>query len=353
MLPTMDSLTQIALGACVAAVCVPAGHRRKALLAGAMLGTVPDLDTLPLLLVDDPVARMVWHRGFSHSLLVLPLLAGLLWWWLRSRWQPVREAPRHWFWAIQLALVTHPLLDAFTIYGTQLLWPLPVPPIMWSSLFIIDPGYSIWLLLAVVAAAMLGPRPAARTWLVAGLSLSSVYLAWSLVAKTLVEHQVERSLAGTGLADVPRFSVPMPLNTLLWRVVVMTPDGYLEGERSLVADHGPIRFRPHRTDPGLMAAAMETQAGQRLARFSRGFAKAEQVDGQLVISDLRMGRRPTYVFRFAIAEADPQTSGSWRAIPPRQLRTDWSAQRRLGPVWQRIWQAPDTAATLISEPTLP
>ncbi len=343
----MDSLTQIALGASVAAICVPAGHRRKALLAGALLGTLPDLDTLPLLLVEDPVARMVWHRGASHSLLVLPLLATLLWWWLRRSWQPVREAPRAWFVAIQLALLTHPLLDAFTVYGTQLLWPLPLQPVMWSSLFIIDPGYSIWLLAAVAAVAWLGPRPSARVWLVAGLTLSTSYLAWSLVAKTLVERQIERTLAGTGLADAPRFSVPTALNTVLWRIVVMTPDGYLEGEHSLIADAGPIRFREHALPADIQDDARRMLSTQRLAWFSRGFISAQAVDNRLVISDLRMGREPAYVFRFAVAERD---RGQWHVILPEQLRTDWSAQGRLAPLWQRIWHGEDDAAASAAAP---
>ena len=60
-----------------------------------------------------------------------------------------------------------------------------------------------------------------------------------------VDRAAQQSLAAMGLGDAPRFSVPMPFNTLLWRVVVMTPDGFLEGERSLVADRGPMRFRGH------------------------------------------------------------------------------------------------------------
>src|SRR5690606_41002175 len=125
----MDSITQILLGASVAAAAVPAGHRRAALAAGAALGTLPDLDSLPLLLLtDDPVALMTLHRGASHSLLVLPFVGWAIWWFFRRRGGRVAEAPRRWFWAIQLALVTHPLLDALTVYGTQLLWPLTVRP---------------------------------------------------------------------------------------------------------------------------------------------------------------------------------------------------------------------------------
>ena len=79
--------------------------------------------------------------------------------------------------------------------------------------------------------------------LVFGLALSSAYLGWSLIAKGMVEREAQRSLAALGLGDAPRFSVPMPFNTLLWRVVAMTPTGFVEGERSLWADRGPMEFR--------------------------------------------------------------------------------------------------------------
>src|SRR5690606_4102966 len=216
----MDSLTQIVLGGAIAAAVAPPEHRRAALLAGAALGTLPDLDSLPIaLFTDDPVALMTLHRGFSHSLFVLPLLGWLLWAWFRRRGGRVSASPRRWFWAIQLALLTHPLLDAFTVYGTQLLWPLPAPPVMWSSLFIIDPLYTVWLLAACIAAFFLRARVAAQRALVAGLVLGTAYLGWSLAAKAMVEREADRALAALGLADAPRLSVPMPFNTLLWRVV--------------------------------------------------------------------------------------------------------------------------------------
>ena len=343
----MDSLTQIVLGAAVAAAIAPPKHRRAALLAGAALGTLPDLDSLPImLLTDDPVARMTLHRGLSHSLLVLPLLGTAIWWLFRRFGNGrVAESPRRWFWAIQLVLVTHPLLDAFTVYGTQLLWPLDVPPTMWSSVFIIDPLYTVWLLVACVVAWFARERPLARHALVAGLALSSAYLGWSLLAKGLVERQAERSLAAMGLGDAPRFSVPMPFNTLLWRVVAMTPDGFVEGEHSLVADRGPIAFRGYRSDTGALAQVADLAAVRRLAWFNHGFMKAREREGRLELSDLRMGAEPDYTFVFAVARRE---GGQWREIPPQQLRLPWEARRRLGAMWRRIWQEPpaDAAASL-------
>ena len=337
----MDSLTQIVLGASVAAAVVPAAHRRAALLAGAALGTLPDLDGIPVaLMTDDPVLRMTLHRGLTHSLLVLPLVAAAIWWLFRRLGNGrVAASPTRWFWAIQLALVTHPLLDAFTVYGTQLLWPFAPPPAMWSSVFIIDPLYTVWLLIAVLVAAFAGPRLLGKRAIAVGLALSTAYLGWSLLAKAIVDREADRALVEMGLGDAPRFSVPMPANTVLWRVVAMTDDGYVEGFRSLVADRGPMRFTAYRSDVEALQASAHLPAVQRLAWFNRGFMGAEVIDGTLRLSDLRMGNEPDYFFRFDVAQ---RTDTGWASIPPaqapmaRDLGSTWNA------TWARIWQEPAT-----------
>jgi inner membrane protein len=339
----MDSITHLFVGGAIAAAIAPAGHRRAALLAGAALQTLPDLDVLPLFLSDDPIVRMTWHRGATHSVLVLPVVAWLLWTWFRRRGGRVAAAPRRWFWVFQAALLAHPLLDAFTVYGTQLLWPLPLPPVMWSSLFIIDPLVTLPLLLGCVVAWFARERPLAQRALVCGIALAGTYLAWSLVAKAMVEREAERSLALAGLQDAPRFSVPMPFNTLLWRVVAMTPQGFVEGEHSLVADRGPIRFRLHRFDVDALRQVRGFPSVARLLWFNHHFAKVEETGGRLVLSDLRMGAEPDYSFRFAVAERD---GAGWRAIRVAQLRWPWQARRRLGAMWHRIWNEPAGAGAI-------
>jgi inner membrane protein len=335
----MDSLSQIVLGGALAAAIVPPEHRRAALLAGAALGTLPDLDGIPLALIsDDPVVRMTWHRSLSHSLFVLPVLATLIWWlFKRFGGGRVAQASMRWFWAIQLALITHPILDAFTVYGTQLWWPIPVSPTMWSSVFIIDPLYTLWLLIACIIAWRARERAIAQRALVAGLVLSTAYLGWSLIAKAMVEREADRALAAIGLQDAPRFSVPMPFNTLLWRVVVMTPEGYLEGEHSLVADTRPIQFRSNHSDVAALNAVRDYPAVARLLWFNRGFMRAQERDGQLVLSDLRMGVEPAYIFNFAVAE---RTDASWKEIPPQQLQDPLNPGEQLATLWERIWQEP-------------
>lgn len=338
----MDSLSQIVLGGAIAAAIAPAAHRRAALLAGAALGTLPDLDSLPIaLLTDDPVALMTMHRSFSHSLFVLPWIGWLIWWLCRRRGGRVAQAPVRWFWAIQLALITHPLLDAFTVYGTQLWWPLRPHPTMWSSVFIIDPLYTIWLLLACLLAWWWRDRASAQRALLAGLVLSSAYLGWSLLAKAQVDRVAERSLAAMGLGDAHYFSVPMPFNTLLWRVVAMTPSGYAEAEYSVVSDRGAMTFRGYPSNVQALAEARAIPAVQRLRWFNRGFMRARvRDDGTLVLSDLRMGLEPDYTFSFEVAH---RRDGHWQAIPP--VQQPWRApvsggsglRILLAAMWQRIW----------------
>jgi len=342
----MDSITHLFLGGAIAAAIAPARHRRAALLAGAALNTLPDLDSLFIVLfTGDPVSLMTLHRGFSHSLFVLPLLGWLVWWLCKRRGGRVAESPLRWFWAIQLALLTHPLLDAFTVYGTQLLWPLHTPPVMWSSLFIIDPVYTVWMLAGCVVAWFARERVLAQRALLAGLALSTAYLGWSLLAKSMVDREADRALAAMGLADAPRFSVPMPLNTLLWRVVAMTPQGYVIGDRSLVADRGTMQFRGYGSNVQALAEARDIPAVRELAWFNHGFMRT-RVDGrELVVSDLRMGLEPDYNFSFAVARRE---GGEWRAILPRQLQAAYRApvargklKEALAALWHRIWHPPE------------
>lgn len=331
----MDSLTHLVAGAAIAAAIAPARHRRAALLAGAALHSLPDLDVLPLLLLsDDPVVRMTWHRAATHSLLVLPFIAWALWAGFRLRGGRVAQAPRRWLWVFMATLLAHPLLDAFTVYGTQLLWPLPLPPVMWSSVFIIDPALTLPLLLACAVAWFLRERIAAQRALACGLVLAGTYLGWSLLAKALVEREADVALAPLGLQRAPRFSVPTPFNALRWRVVAMTADGFVEGEHALLGDGTPIQFQRHRSDAVALEATRRFPAVARLLWFNHHFVKAEVIGDRLVLSDLRMGAEPDYTFRFEVAARDRD---GWRAIPPEDPQ--WRQTRRvLGLLWRRIWR---------------
>lgn len=327
----MDSLTQAVLGAGVAGICAPQGQRRKALLAGAALGTLPDLDVI--IRFDDAVKNFTYHRGFSHSLFVLLPFAALLWAGLRRWWAPAREAPGRWFAAIFLALLTHPLLDAHTAYGTQLFWPLTTPPIAWSTIFIIDPLFTLPLVVSVLLAASVPTKRWSTGTLAAGLAISATYMAWTWAAKNLVEQNAAAELANRGLSDAPVFSTPAPFNTALWRIVVMTDAGYLEGYDSLLVDERGIDFRFYASDFRALDSASHIWAVSRLRWFARDFVKAEVRDDVLILSDLRMGAEPKYAFRHIVAK---RGNPHWTAMPTQLLQTSFD-RGDVSALWHRIW----------------
>ena len=177
---------------------MPREHRRKALVVGAMLGTMPDLDVF----IDygDVVRNFTYHRGFSHSLFVLPGAALLIWLALKRWWAPVRGAPRQWLLGISLALITHPLLDAHTAYGTQLLWPLAVTPTSWSTLFIIDPLFTLPMLLPLLLVIGRDPSRPWRRWAPRiGLGLATAYAALSLGFQLVANQRFAAAIAAEGI----------------------------------------------------------------------------------------------------------------------------------------------------------
>ena len=143
----MDSLTQIALGSAVGVAVM--GRRTpvwKAALVGAVFGTLPDLDAL--IKHADPIRNMTFHRAESHGVFYLTLLSPVLAWLLLRLW-PHSGSYRRWLLAIWLILITHVLLDALTVYGTQLLQPFSDHPFSVGSIFIVDPFYTLPLLLGL------------------------------------------------------------------------------------------------------------------------------------------------------------------------------------------------------------
>src|SRR5690606_29152631 len=193
----MDSLTQIALGSAVAVAVM--GRRTavwKAALWGAVGGTLPDLDAF----IDhgNAILNMTRHRAESHSLFVLTLLAPLLA-WMVSRLHGEAALFKRWWLALWLVLITHPLLDTMTVYGTQLLQPFSDYPFAVGSIFIIDPVYTVPLIVGVVAALRLGSARGLM-WNKVGLMLSTVYLAWSVGAQQYATQMARASLQEEGVA---------------------------------------------------------------------------------------------------------------------------------------------------------
>jgi inner membrane protein len=327
----MDSLSQVALGAAVGVAVM--GRRVpvwQSALWGGICGTLPDLDAL----IDhgDPVRNMTFHRAESHALFYLTLAAPLIAILPALVYRHAGAGFRRWWLAVWLVLVTHPLLDAMTIYGTQLLLPFTDHPFGVGSIFIIDPLYTLPLLVGVAAALALRSARGFG-WNKVGLVLSTAYLAWSVVAQWHVERIVRDSLAVQGVAAERIFVGPAAFSTVLWRTLAMTPDGYHEGFYSLLDDKPQIRFDAFSRDRALYESLKHQWPVARMAWFSRGFFKMHERDGVAVITDLRMGQEPGYVFAFAVAQ---RMSPQFRPITPVAVGGRIDVERALDWYWPRL-----------------
>jgi len=331
----MDSVTQAVLGAGIQGAMLGRVQGRRALIYGAALATVPDLDVL--MSYPDPVSLMTYHRGFSHSVFVLTGLAVLLAWLIRKYWPQAPYSGRRLFLTIWLVLVTHPILDAFTVYGTQLFWPRTPTPESWSAVFIIDPIYTVPLLLGVLFAISFGLTRMARRLLVAALVFSTAYLGFGLAGRMAAEHRVRDAMQGQGIAVAELRAIPMPFNTLVWRVIAKTSDGhYYEAVSSLFDRDTPEWVRlPLNLEAGKALAGVPLH--ERLRWFTDDWLRYDIVGDALVVSDLRMGMAGHYTFRFKMAERAPD--GTWNAVTPSVWPTSRGGWNELKLVLGRVLHA--------------
>ncbi|OED37332.1 hypothetical protein AB833_23930 [Chromatiales bacterium (ex Bugula neritina AB1)] len=301
----MDSVTQIALGASVGELVLGRRIGNRALLLGAVVGSLPDLDVL--VPFGGAVEDFTYHRSFSHSLIVLTLFAPLLAALLNRLPFGHGATFRQWWLMTWLALVTHPLLDALTVYGTQLFWPLTDYPVSGSIVFIIDPVYTLLLLAGITLA--LRRNVGAHQWNTAFLCAASAYLVWAAVTKHRVEHRVRQSLQNQSISFDRLLLTPMPLTTLGWRFVAMNESGYLAGYYSLFDPPGhEIKSIQHPSNNQLLATLNDHWPVQRLQYFTHGFYSVDRVDNEIHITDLRMGLERAYIFAFTVADILPDGS---------------------------------------------
>lgn len=296
------------LGAAVAQLVAGREHGGRAALVGAACGTLPDLDVL--VHYADPVTAMTVHRSWSHSWFWLTLASPSL--WLLARMLPgLRGAGPRLFVAIWLALVTHPLLDCLTIYGTQALQPFSDYPISVGSMFIIDPVFSVPL--AVGLALAIRRRDRSRPILSGVLAFCCVYLASSVLIQARLERGALEALpAGTAAVK----ATPTPFNLLRWRLIRLSDDGHCDQFVYAWQRASSVGWRCYAQQRSLGAGLEAHAPYTRMRWFTHGWYALHREGSEVVLTDLRMGVEGFYIFRFVIGNAD---GAAVRAVPARQL----------------------------------
>ncbi|MEM6722439.1 MAG: metal-dependent hydrolase [Bacteroidota bacterium] len=405
----MDSLTQIVLGAAVGEAVLGKKVGNRAMIWGAVAGTIPDLDVLTNLWMPD-VYALAAHRGFSHSIVFAIITAPVFGWlvhrfyqrdldrnrfykgamigflsafllllwsiivvpllrdgktpafssvlillvvttWMLSRarryWTTSfsdlgkSASWRDWSWLFFWSVFTHPLLDCFTTYGTQIFLPFSDYRVSLSTISVADPIYTFPFLAFLIAATYLpkGTLQRARlNW--AGISMSSLYLIFTIWNKTQVNQMIRRSLEEQGLEYTRYMSTPSIFNNILWSGIAETEDGFYYGLYSIFDDRDQMKFIYVEKQHELLDKLGEDRKELDILRwFSNGYYTISDIDGKLFLNDMRFGvlgdpeneeQADDYVFRFQLTDM-----GDYLDVKEMRDRPDNPAEILSG-LWSRI-----------------
>lgn len=342
----MDSLTQAVLGASVGEAVLGRKAGNKAPLWGAIAGTLPDLDVLLNPFVDD-LEGLLLHRTFTHSVFVLTLLAPLLGWLVNKLYrnsQNIKTAGfKDWTWLFFWALVTHPLLDAFTNYGTMLFYPFSQYRVEWNTIFIIDPLYTLPLLIGSLSVLFLKRNTLLRKRIIVmALAMSWGYLTLTCINKYHVSQVIQSNMQEQQLKATKYMSAPAPFTNILWSIIIKTEAGFHVGYYSLLddTDHIMFKFIPQNDDlllPYTQKSEMAESKINRLITFTKGFFAIQPHENSVLFNDLRFGMRTgwfdltkDYIFSFIIKAEE---NGISVVQKPQNIQPTVEDLHRL---WERI-----------------
>lgn len=302
----MDSITQITLGAAVGELTLGKKVGNRAPLCGAIAGTIPDLDiTMNAFL--DVVDSVALHRGLSHSIVFAILFSPLLAFLISRIHRKLEPNYKDWLYLTFWCTITHPLLDCFTTYGTQLFYPFTTYPVAFNTISVIDPAYTAPFFLSIILVLFFKRTSSIRRKLLYfGLVISSLYLLFTVVNKLYVASIFSASLKRQGIQYSRIFTAPSFLNNILWRCVVEDENYYWEGYYSLFDRNKDIKFYFVEKNHDLLDTFRENTKIKKLLRFMNHLYSVENENSSLVINDMRYGRangwvdsRGDFIFSFS------------------------------------------------------
>ncbi len=396
----MDSLTQIILGAAVGEAALGKKVGNRAMIWGAIAGTIPDLDVIANAFMT-PLDALAFHRGISHGLFPNVLLAFILgfgvyklyqqpwhrWvaivFWgmlglgsigfiifkgeisaigfvlfliLSAAWSfllykryfrqnySTPEAPLSgWILLFVLALVTHPILDCFTSYGTQIWQPFSDTRVAFNNISVADPLYTLpFLVCLLIAATYNKTHDTRRFWNNAGLLLSSSYMVLTIVNKTRVNTIFENTLAMEGIRYERFMTTPTILNNVLWSGIAESDDAYIYGTYSFFDKEKKFTYHKLPKDYLYLEDTLNNDLTlKRLQWFSDGYFDLKKIDHNLYeYTDLRFGsitmddhKQENAVFKFRLKRDE---SGTFELLKERPQPEARDIKIVFKALWNRI-----------------
>ncbi|MFT7591408.1 MAG: inner membrane protein [bacterium] len=308
----MDSLTQIVLGAAVGEATLGKKAGNKAMLWGAIAGTIPDLDVIGRFFLDD-ITALEWHRGISHSLffsIVASLVLGML--LFRFHKNRKNEAnQKQWTWLFFMALVTHPLLDCHTTWGTQFFWPFDLR-IAYNNINVVDPIYTLPFLTFVLMALFKRRGSDKRIkYNNTGLIVSSFYMLITIGLKGASYQTFKHSLQEQNIEYSSILNRPTMFNAVLWTANVETKDSFLIGYYSFFDKDKHIPFIGHAKHQSRIDSIRDEPQIARLLKITKGWYVIRKKQDTLRLCDLRFGEFEEGSDEFVFTHNLVQKRGEW------------------------------------------
>jgi inner membrane protein len=343
----MDLFTQGILGAAASQAVFARRLPRSAWIIGCVAGMLADADVL-IHPASDPLGGLTFHRHFTHSLAFIPigaLLAALPFFLVPA----FRQRKTLVYLASLVAYATHALLDCCTSYGTMYLWPLSDMRIAWDLIAIIDPMYTVPLLIGVIITAR-SKRPLAVR---VALCLTTLYMGFGIVQRDRALEVQQELAAMRGQTLVRGRVIPVPLSMVLWRSVYLTDKGELvaDGVRVPYVGQATVRVgssiprltiedvRKAHPDDAAMLAGFE-----RFAWFADGYTGLHELE-PMVVGDMRYCAEPqTFdsLWGFTLDAVEDNGGGP----PMRMVRFEVLGKERFTRIWSAMWGTDEAYQTL-------
>lgn len=305
----MDSLTHIALGACMGEAFAGKKLGKKAMLWGALAQSIPDIDFIASFWMDTP-SSLLAHRGFTHSFLFCIIITPLFAFLAEYSHRPHNISLKQWMLFFGSVIFTHIFLDAFNNYGVGWLEPFSHKRFSFNMIYVVDPLFSIWCGLACLAFIYFRKNTIYRKkiWKL-GLGFTTIYLLICFGIKIKIDADVKQSLEQQNINYTQYFTTPAPFQNSLWYVVAGDDKGFYVGYKSIFDTQKKIEFTYFPRDNYLLKTTENKEKLYKLKRFSQNFYTVEKWNDTLVFNDLRFGQmkgwenpKGKFVFHYFLKE---------------------------------------------------
>lgn len=286
----MDTLTHIALGACIGELFTDKQFGKKAMFWGALAQSVPDIDFISVLWLD-PTAELIAHRGFTHSILFGILMTFFLAITAERFHRPHNISLKKWMWFLGTEIAVHLFIDGFNNYGVGWLEPFSEERFSFQVLYVADPFFSIPSGIACLFLLFRSSNHIKRVlWAKMGISITVLYLLYATFNKQLIKTDIKRLAAKQHINYEKMLTTPSPLNSWLHFVVLKKDSVFQIGYHSVFDKDDSLEVHPFIQHNDWLREIRDHKEVQDLKQFSQGYYTIDRKKDTLVFNDLRFGQ---------------------------------------------------------------